>query len=127
MPGQIKNEKLIELYKNKTVDVVVLPSINTSDGEYEGVPVSLMEAMSYGVPVISTETGGIPELLENGGGIMVKEKDPKGLADAVEKLIEDRVLYEKLSENGNDRIKTSFNVDIIARKLMKLFLNEGVL
>ncbi len=124
--GRLPHERVFDLYSSDKINAVVLPSIVTDEGEHEGIPVALMEAMSYGIPVISTDTGGISELIDDGSGIMVKEKDPKGIADAVEKLIEDRVLYEKLSENGNNRIKTSFNVDNIARKLMKLFLESSI-
>jgi len=51
--GRLTHEKLFDLYGSGAVDAVVLPSIVTSDGEQEGIPVVLMEAMSYGIPVVS--------------------------------------------------------------------------
>lgn len=122
--GQIPNEILMELYKNRKVDVVVLPSINTEDGEHEGIPVSLAEAMAHGVPVISTNTGGIPELIGDGSGIMVKEKDSKAIANAIEKLMKEEIVYDDLIEKGRLKIKTEFNVDTIAKRLINLFLAD---
>ncbi len=74
--GAKPHERLLELYRNREIDCVVLPSIVTEKGEYEGIPVSLIEAMSYKIPVVSTNTGGIPELLEGGAGIIVEQKNP---------------------------------------------------
>jgi len=72
--GRLPHEKLFDLYGRGEIQVVVLPSIITEDAEKEGIPVALMEAMSYGIPVISTKTGGIPELIGDGSGIMIDEK-----------------------------------------------------
>lgn len=122
LPGKIPNEKLIELYKNREVDVVVLPSINTEDGEHEGIPVSLIEAMACGIPVISTNTGGIPELIGDGSGIMGKEKDSDAIAHAIERLMNDKILYNDLACKGRLKVNASFNVEVIVNKLMNLFL-----
>ncbi len=78
--GAKPHERLLELYRNREIDCVVLPSIVTEKGEYEGIPVSLIEAMSYKIPVVSTNTGGIPELLEGGAGIIVEQKNPYELS-----------------------------------------------
>ena len=63
--GQVQHAGLLQLYQACNIDMVVLPTL------HEGIPVCLMEAMAYGVPVISTATGGIPELLRDGAGIIV--------------------------------------------------------
>jgi len=68
------------MYKNKEVNLIVLPSINTKSGEYEGISVSLMEAIAHEISVIFTNTGGIPELLSNNTGLMVRRKNPEKLA-----------------------------------------------
>jgi colanic acid/amylovoran biosynthesis glycosyltransferase len=107
MPGVLPHEKLIKLYKNKEIDVVVLPSITTKT-EHEGIPVSLMEAMAYGIPVISTNTGGIPELLSGGVGIIVEEKSPEQLAEAILKIMKNKDLRKELAERGLQRIKRGF-------------------
>jgi glycosyltransferase involved in cell wall biosynthesis len=119
--GRLPHEKLFNLYTTGKVNAVVLPSIVTEDGENEGIPVALMEAMSYGIPVISTNTGGIPELIGDGFGIILKEKDPKAIANAIEKLMNDESLYNKLVEKGKHKVRMSFNINAIARELLRLF------
>lgn len=121
MSGLIPHEKLIQMYKNNEVDIVILPSINTENSVHEGVPVSLMEAMSYFIPVISTNTGGIPELLSDGAGIMIKEKKSEQLAIVIIKLIENNNLREKIGEQGHKRICEEFNIQKNTKKLLELF------
>ena len=110
MAGQMPHEKLMQIYVRKEVDIVVLPSIITDKGEKEGIPVSLIEAMSYCIPVIATETGGILELLSGGAGITVKEKSAKDLADAIRRLICDQNLYNETAKRGFQRVKERFDL-----------------
>ena len=110
IPGAIPHEKLIKMYQNHDVDLVVLPSINTDKGEHEGIPVALMEAMAHGIPVISTNTGAIPELISNGAGIIVEEKSPKQLARAIIKTMKEEGVVKGLSETGYQKIQAKFNI-----------------
>jgi colanic acid/amylovoran biosynthesis glycosyltransferase len=119
--GKLRHEKLLELYMEGKINSVVLPSIITDDGEEEGIPVALMEAMSYGIPVISTNTGGIHELIGDGSGIMVNEKDPEAIANAIEKLIKDASFYESIRNKGREKIEKDFNISITSEKILKLF------
>jgi len=121
MPGAIPHEILIRMYQDKEIDAVVLPSVITNNGEHEGVPVSLMEAMAYSIPVISTNTGGIPELLSNGAGVMIEEKNPRQLATTMLKLIENKNLRKKIGKQGRKRIYKEFNIQRNIKKLLELF------
>jgi colanic acid/amylovoran biosynthesis glycosyltransferase len=121
----IPHEKLMNIYRNGEINAVVLPSINTEDGQREGIPVSLMEAMAHKIPVISTDTGGIPELLSGGAGIMVEEKDPEALARAMETLIRDKGLRRKLCETGFRRVKEEFDINKITNQLLRLMESES--
>ncbi|EMG26701.1 glycosyltransferase [Listeria fleischmannii] len=68
----------------KKSDIFLLPSVEASDGDMEGIPVSLMEAMAQGKPVISTFHSGIPEIISHKEtGLLVKEHDPEELAEAI--------------------------------------------
>jgi len=117
----IPHEKLINIYKNNKADLVILPSINTKGGQHEGIPVSLMEAMSYKIPVISTNTGGIPELLSNNAGIIVEEKNPKEIAKAIEYLIEHPDEAKKMGENGRKAVLEKYNWESESKKLLKIY------
>ena len=119
MPGVLPHEKLIKMYKNKEIDVVVLPSIITKI-EHEGIPVSLMEAMAYRIPVISTNTGGIPELLSNGAGIIVEEKSPKQLAEIILKIMKNKNLRKELAERGYQKVQKEFNIKKNTKTLLEL-------
>jgi glycosyltransferase involved in cell wall biosynthesis len=119
--GRVTQEELFALYRSGRTAAVILPSILTGDGQKEGIPVSLMEAMAYGIPVISTNTGGIPELIGDGSGIMVRGNDPSSIASAIENLISDRAYYESVGRRGKEKIKSNFNMKSITGELLKLF------
>jgi len=119
--GQICHEDLLKLYEDKKVDCVVLPSITTDSGEKEGIPVSLMEAMSYKIPVISTNTGGIPELLSNSAGIIVKQKNSEKLKEAVKLLIDNSNIKKKTTEIGFNKVCNEFNSNKVVDQLTNLF------
>jgi glycosyltransferase involved in cell wall biosynthesis len=123
--GMIPHDQLMHMYEKKEVDIVILPSINTEKGEFEGIPVALMEAMAFGIPVISTDTGGVPELLGDGSGIMVKEKDSEAIADSIEKLMNDPTYYNLMSNKGREKIEQDFNASQICRELFTLFKQYG--
>lgn len=120
--GVIPHEQLICMYKERIADIVILPSITTENGEFEGIPVSLMEAMAFGIPVISTNTGSIAEIIGDGSGIMVKDKDPKAIAASIEKLMNDTDYYRLISERGKKKIERNFNISLISKDLLNSFL-----
>ncbi len=122
LTGRLPHNKIIEMYRHGRIQAVVLPSILTVNGEKEGIPVALMEAMAYGIPVISTNIGGIPELLSDMAGIMVREKNAKQIAEAIESLIEDRKLYRKIGGKGYTRVKESFDIEKNVKRLL-YFIN----
>lgn len=123
--GHVPHEKLLELYGQGRVDVFVLPSVDLGGGLTEGIPVSLMEAMSFGIPVIATETGGIPELLGDGAGLLVPPKDPEALAEAIARLATDPDLRRTLGERGRKRVEEGFSVEAVARRLAEWFAERG--
>jgi colanic acid/amylovoran biosynthesis glycosyltransferase len=120
LPGVVYQENLKE-YLRRT-DVFVLPCVTAGDGDMDGVPVSLMEAMSMEIATVSTYVSGIPELIEeNVSGLLVPEKDPVALADALQRLLEDAELRQRLGENGREKIVREFNVDKSTAQIADLF------
>lgn len=118
--GRLPHGRLMQLYESGEVHAVVLPSIMTADGQKEGIPVALMEAMSHGIPVVSTDTGSIPELVCDGAGLLVKQQNPDQLADALQTLIEDRELSGEIGRKGNERVKSHFNLVKNVTQLLEL-------
>ena len=102
--------------------VFTLSSIITKNGEREGIPVALMEAMAMEIAVVSTTTVGIPELIKhNEEGLLVKPKDPIHLAKAIEILLCNKTLRNNLGEAARKKIINEFNIDhtpILFEKLL---------
>lgn len=124
--GALPHDRILRMYAQGHVFSVVLPSLDLGHGEHEGIPVALMEAMSYGVPVIATRTGSIPELIAPDCGIMVPPADAQSLAFAMRTLIHDRDLHQVLSQNGRDRIRTEFDVNATTLYLEQLFEGQSL-
>lgn len=90
----------------KSSDIFIMPS------RYEGTPIALLEAGSLGIPVIASNVGGIPELVQDQiHALLVPSDDPQSIAQAVLRIINDRKLAETLSTNAVERIKEKFNMD----------------
>jgi len=119
--GRMPHDKVLGMYQDGCISVLVHPSIVTEDGEREGIPVALMEAMAFGVPVISTNTGGIPELLGDGSGILVPPADSKALADAIEVILENSYYRAELGQKGRKKIERDFSLTSVVRQLAELF------
>ena len=99
-------------------DLFVLPSIVAPDGNMEGIPISLMEAMASGLPVVSTRTSGIPELVIDGEtGRLVEPADPAALARVIRELIEDPGAGLRLAEAGRRRVGEEFELERSVRRL----------
>ncbi len=107
--GRIGHDDLLGMYRTGTVHAVALPSIVTQAGEKEGIPVALMEAMAHGIPVISTDTGGIPELLD-GAGFVIAQKDAIALAEGIERLVKDQSCRESFRARGRERVQREFDL-----------------
>ncbi|MBK7046989.1 MAG: glycosyltransferase [bacterium] len=102
--------------------IFVLPSIPDPDGDIDGIPVSLMEAMASGCPVISTEVSGIPELVVDGvTGLLVAPNEPAELALAIRRLAADADLRVKLIQNGRCTIEDEFDAARSAAMLRDFF------
>src|SRR3989442_1537513 len=97
--GFLSPEKLREVYYAS--HIFLHPSETGSDGNQEGIPNSMLEAMATGLPVFATDHGGIPEAIENGvSGILVPERDHEALSQALLQAVQDRHLLARLARNG---------------------------
>ena len=120
--GLLPHEKLLGSMQTGAWDLLVLPSIVTNSGEKEGIPVAIIEAMSCRIPVVSTLTGGIPELFEGvEGSLLVPPRDPAALAEAIARLIGNPDLRERLVESARRRVEDSFAIEQVAAELAKRF------
>jgi colanic acid/amylovoran biosynthesis glycosyltransferase len=100
-------EKLVDLYDD--VDIFVSPSVVAKNGDRDGIPVALMEALAMEKPAISTRVSGIPELIVEGEtGLLVEQRDAVALAEAMERLILNPNLRASLGKRGRQRVMEQF-------------------
>ena len=105
--GFLAHDALLELLS--TAHAFLHPSETGPDGNQEGVPNSLLEAMSTGLPILATRHGGIPEAVTDGeSGLLVHERDSDGLAAAMDKLASDPSLYRSLSVGAARAVAVGF-------------------
>jgi glycosyltransferase involved in cell wall biosynthesis len=96
----------------------VLPSIVAPDGQMEGIPVALMEAMATGRAVVSTSISGIPELVEHGvSGLLVPPADARALAGAIRELLADPERARRMGERGREKVREEFTLSECVRQL----------
>lgn len=108
-PGWLSPDRMRDLYIK--ADIVVCPSVIAADGDRDGVPNIILEAMACGVPVVASNVGGIPEaVLDRSTGILVPPADRASLADAIEALADDADLRRSLSEGGRSIVSEKFNL-----------------
>ena len=104
-------------------NVFVLPSVVDPHGGMDNLPTVIMEAMATGLPVISTDIGGIPEMvIQNETGFLVQSGDTVAFAGAIERVIDDRLLAQKLGHAGYERARKFFSIDQNVRELCALLL-----
>jgi len=118
--GAKTKEEILKFYEKS--HVFLLPSVTASNGDKEGIPVSLMEAMATGIPVISTYHSGIPELITDGvNGFLVPEKNVDLLASKLKYLIEHPESWLNLTKSARKVIEEKYNIKKLNKKLIKIF------
>ena len=118
--GPLPRERLLELFHRASV--VAAPCVVASDGNRDGLPTVLTEAMALKVPVVATPVTGIPELVEDERtGLLVPEGDPAALAAAVRRLLEDRDTARRLAAAGRERVERDFDLHVNVGELRTLF------
>jgi glycosyltransferase involved in cell wall biosynthesis len=122
--GPLQQAQIRDLLEQ--ADIFCLPCVVAPDGDVDGIPVSLMEAMAAGCPVVSTRVSGIPELLADGrAGLLVPPDDAAALASALRRFGDEPELAAVLSARGRARIEQDFDLDREAARLERFF--AGVL
>jgi glycosyltransferase involved in cell wall biosynthesis len=112
--GVVLGEEKKKLLSGATC--LVLPSY------VEGLPMVLLEAMSYGIPVISTMVGGIPELVKhNREGFLIEPGNINSLAKYLLLIQNDPLLAQKLGVEARKKIENSYSIDVIAGKVLKIY------
>ena len=108
LKGQMSQAELHAYYRQAGVFALACEVQN--DGDRDGIPNVLVEAMAMAIPVVSTAISGIPELVENGvNGLLVNEKDPAALAAALTTLLSDPEMAQRLGKAGRATVEDEFD------------------
>jgi glycosyltransferase involved in cell wall biosynthesis len=110
--GRVSSEELQASYARAAV--CVLPAIYDSRGDTEGLGVVLLEAMNHGTPVIASRVGGIVDIVEDGSsGLLVPPNDSRALAQALQRVLDDPHLAQRLGDAGRRRLHERFSWEAI--------------
>jgi colanic acid/amylovoran biosynthesis glycosyltransferase len=105
-------------------DVLVAASVTAADGDEEGIPNVLKEAMALGLPVVGTRHAGIPELIEDGvSGFLVPERDETALAGALQRLADEPGRWAAMGRAGRAKIELEYDIDRLNDRLTGLLEN----
>jgi glycosyltransferase involved in cell wall biosynthesis len=122
--GKKTLEEVVDLYRRATI--FALPCRVADDGDRDGIPNVLLEAMAMRLPVVSTDVSGIPELIHHDrNGLLVPEQDSESLAKALGRLLENPELRHTLGQAGRETIVRDFSSEQSSRRLTELFLERG--
>jgi glycosyltransferase involved in cell wall biosynthesis len=125
-PGSLERRELAAAVV--AADVVVVPSIVDDAGNVDGLPNSLLEALSAGRAVVATEVAGIPDVIENEvNGLLVPQKDPAALATAVSRLAADSGLRARLGGEARRRARLSLTWEKAAEAFEECYVQAATL
>jgi glycosyltransferase involved in cell wall biosynthesis len=108
--------------QNDVPDLLAAVDVAVCCSDFEGSPLSVMEYIAAGLPVVATRVGGVPELIEHGvHGLLVPRRDVDALAGAVASLLRDPVLRAEMGARARERQRREFDIDATVRRLEALY------
>ncbi len=123
--GKMTREQVIDRYRSATV--YVQPSRITEDGDRDGIPNVLLEAMAMELPVVASDVSGIPELIEHDrNGLLVPPEDPRSLAAAIESLLVNGETGGRLGEAARRTVTERFDNDLNLQLLCRLLRDSAL-
>ena len=122
MPGWVSRDKLPLYFSG--CDLFVLPSVVDQQGNVDGLPNTLLEAMASARPVVATSVAGIPLVVKDGdNGLLVPQKQPGELSSAINLLLRSEELRRQYGEAGRRRVEQELNWETTARTFVSLYNN----
>lgn len=118
--GAKRQDEVVELLKQS--HLFLAPSVTAADGDQEGTPVAIMEAMAMGLPVVSTLHSGIPELVQDGrSGFLVPERDVDALADKISYLVEHPEVWPEMGRAGREFVEQHYDINKLNDRLIEVY------
>ncbi len=124
MVGYVSMSELRRWYYRAAIFAV--PSLVTLEGQTDGIPTVVIEAMASGLPVVGAETAGIPEVIRDGvNGFLVPASTPEPMADRIQTLLEREDLRESFGSEGRRLMEREFNLERKVEALHELILGQA--
>jgi glycosyltransferase involved in cell wall biosynthesis len=121
LKGDRTQQELISVYQRAAL--FILTPVQTEDGDRDGIPNVLVEAMAVGLPVVTTAVSGIPELVEhNLNGLLYQSHDVEGVASGIIELLRNTENRRKFGEAASKKVREQFDVAQAAGRLRALFV-----
>lgn len=118
--GWKQQQEIVEILNN--AHIMLAPSVTSKKGDQEGIPVVLMEAMAMGLPIVSTQHSGIPELIQHGiSGLLVPERDVNALSEKLGNLIEHPEVWSEMGRAGRRYVEEYYDIDKLNDQLVKIY------
>ncbi|MEX2375326.1 MAG: glycosyltransferase [Dehalococcoidia bacterium] len=118
--GGLSHEKVADWMRS--ADLFISPSVTAANGDMEGIPTTIMEAMASGMPVVSTIHSGIPELVQDGeSGFLCRERDFEQLAEKIRFLCQNRELWAEIGREGRKTVEAEFNIRTQNARVLRLY------
>ena len=118
--GWKSQEELVKIMEK--ADIMIAPSVTAKDGDQEGTPAVLMEAMASGVLVLSTFHGGIPEIIENEkSGFLVPERNNLAISEKLKQIVKSRNEWNRIRKCARQHVLDNHDIDKLADKLVSLY------
>lgn len=114
MLGDVPNERIGEIYQSS--HIFALPT------RWEGLPMTIIEAMSYGLPVVASDVGGIKEAIGEGAGVLIKKgEEVSGMRVFLERVLENSNFLLEISENGKNKVINNFSKELMCKKVFRVY------
>ncbi len=118
--GWKRQEEIVRLLRN--TNILLAPSVTAKDGDQEGTPTVLIEALAQGLPVISTHHSGIPEIVQDGkSGFLVPERDVNALTEKLIYLIEHPEIWSNMGRAGRAYVEKHYDINRLNDKLVEIY------
>jgi glycosyltransferase involved in cell wall biosynthesis len=109
-------------YRADVPNVLDALDVAVSSSDFEGSPLSIMEYMEAGRPVVATRVGGVPDLIEQGvHGLLVERRNPSALASSIAELLRDPDRAAEMGVRGRERRRSEFDIDVTRRRIEELY------
>lgn len=109
-------------HRGDVPDLLAAADLGVLSSDFEGTPLAVLEYMAAGLPVVSTDVGGLPSIVEHDRtGLLVPRRDPAALAAAVTRLLSDRELARTMGERGRERQQAGYSMESMVGRVEQLY------